>query len=266
MTAITRPGSARSFAILTDVTRCTGCEACVEACKQANHLEASDVPWRWQDDASALSATRWTTIHHTAEGRSVRDQCRHCLDPACVAACPVGALHPTPEGAVAYDPTICLGCRYCILACPFRAVRFDYGSPDPEVARCTLCRPAILAGERTEPACTAACPNGATVFGERQALIAEAHRRIAADPHRYIDHVWGEHDLGGTSVLYISDVDLAAFGWPEHAPDEPAAHLTRAIMHTVPITFLGMCAGLAGVSWIIRRRQRLARESNRESS
>jgi Fe-S-cluster-containing dehydrogenase component len=100
-----------SYAILTDVTKCIGCEDCVAACKLTHQTGDEDAPWAWQERATDLSSTRWTTIQRTPEGRYVRVHCRHCLDPGCAAACPVGALKVTAEGAVAYNPTICMGCR-----------------------------------------------------------------------------------------------------------------------------------------------------------
>jgi formate dehydrogenase iron-sulfur subunit len=253
----------KSYAILTDVTKCIGCEECVAACQRTNET-GEDAPWKWQDDATALSAHRWTTLRRTREGRWVRDQCRHCLEPACVAACPVAALYRTPEGAVVYNPDICLGCRYCILACSFRDVRFEYGSANPRVGKCMLCYEKLQSGELQQPACTAACPTGATIFGEREAMLAEAHRRIKQNPGLYLDHVWGEHDAGGTSVLTISDVDLVQAGWPAFVTDEPLSHLTHTIMGTVPYTFLAVGLGLAGIGWVIQRRMKLAAESAAE--
>jgi formate dehydrogenase iron-sulfur subunit len=244
----------KSFAILTDVTKCIGCEECVLACKKTNRIGLDDAPWKWQDGPGTLSATRWTTLLRTPEGRFVREQCRHCLEPACVEACPVKALHQTPEGVVAYDPTICLGCRYCILACPFRATRFEYGSSSPRVSKCVMCYDKVKSGELEQPACTA-------IFGERELLLAEAKRRLSEQSDLYIDHVWGEHELGGTSVLTISDVDLVQAGWPAFMTDQPITHNAHTIMQTVPWTFFGVSLGLAGVGWVIKRRQKLAQET-----
>jgi formate dehydrogenase iron-sulfur subunit len=249
-----------SAAILVDITRCTGCEECVLACKEENDL-GPDRLRPGQQLVDGLSATRFSTILRKPGDHFVRQQCRHCLEPACVAACPVEALYQTPEGVVAYDPSICLGCRYCILACSFRAARFEYGSADPEVGKCVMCYGKLQSGELAQPACTAACPTGATIFGEREAMLAEAHRRIRAHPDRYLDHVWGEHEAGGTSVLYVSDVDLVQAGWPAFVTDEPLPHLTHTIMNTVPYTFLTVGLGLAGISWVLQRRMKLAAEA-----
>jgi formate dehydrogenase iron-sulfur subunit len=249
-----------SFAILTDVPKCIGCEECVAACKKANDTGETDAPWKWQGDATELSSTRWTTIAHT-QGRHVRVHCRHCLDPACAAACPVGALHTTAEGAVAYDASICMGCRYCMVACPFRMTRYEWDSPIPRVRKCILCHDAVKSGRLSQPACTAACPTGATLFGERDALLAEARKRIQARPDTYINHIWGEHEVGGTSVLYISDVELVSAGWPARLPDHAVPDLAKRVLGTVPTTFLTVGAAMAGIHWIVQRRDKRAAEA-----
>jgi len=247
----------KTMAILTDVTRCIGCEECVLAC-QRTHDTGETAPWRWQADADGLSSNRWTSIVPAAQGRFVRLHCRHCLEPACASACPVGALYRTPEGPVAYRADICMGCRYCMIACPFMMTRYEWSSPTPRVRKCILCYDKVAAGELEQPACTAACPTKATIFGEREALLAEAHDRIRREPVRYIDRVWGEREVGGTSVLYISDVDLDKAGWPQELRDASYAALTRPALSTVPWTFVGVGATALGVSWIIERRRALA--------
>jgi len=245
-----------SYAILTDVTKCIGCQECVAACKQTNQTGEHDAPWAWQGKATDLSSTRWTTIQRTGEGRHVRVHCRHCLDPGCAAACPVGALKVTAEGAVAYDPAICMGCRYCMIACPFRLTRYEWESANPRVRKCILCYEKLQDGSLEQPACTAACPVGATVFGKRDDLLAQAKRIIRAEPAKYLDHVWGEHEVGGTSVLYISDIDL---GFLAYRPGLEVAlpSTTEAAMQGVVPAFFGMGAAMLGLNWIIKRRQKL---------
>jgi len=250
----------KHMAILTDVTRCIGCEACVAACQKTYHT-GPDAPYRWQWSASQLSSTRWTTLYRAPKGRYVRAHCRHCLDPACAAACPVGALKKSPEGPITYDATICMGCRYCMMACPFRMTRYEWESATPRVRKCILCHDRILTGEAEQPACTSACPTEATIFGDRDELLADARRRIQEHPGRYIDHIWGEHEVGGTSVLYISDVDLRTAGWPDYLDDRARPPLAREVLHTVPYTFAGVAAAMVGIHWIIGRRQRLALEA-----
>jgi formate dehydrogenase iron-sulfur subunit len=247
----------KSMAILTDVTRCIGCEECVIACQQSNETGV-DAPYRWQRGPDELSATRWTTLAAASNGRFVRLQCRHCLDPSCAAACPVGALERTPEGAVVYDPVICMGCRYCMVACPFGMTRYEWSSPTPRVRKCIMCYQKITAGELTQPACTAACPTKATIFGEREDLLEEARRRIEENPDTYIDHIWGEREVGGTSVLYISDVDLGDAGWPSSLDDVARPVLAREVLHTVPYTFFGVAAAMYGIHWSFERRKAVA--------
>jgi formate dehydrogenase iron-sulfur subunit len=247
----------KHMAILTDVTRCIGCEECVLACQTTNET-GTDAPYRWQESTSDLSSTRWTTIKRGPRGAYVREQCRHCLDPACAAACPVGALQKSPEGPVVYDADICMGCRYCMMACPFRMTRYEWESATPRIRKCILCYDKIEEGELKQPACTKACPTEATIFGDRDELLAEARRRIRDNPGLYVDHIWGEHEVGGTSVLYISDVDLATAGWPASLGDDARPPLARKVLHTVPLTFAGVALTMFGVSWITRRREDVA--------
>lgn len=241
-----------SSAILTDTTKCIGCRECVAACKTANDLEL-DVPRDWQKN-DGLSARNWTSILQLGEKQYVRKQCRHCLEPACVSVCPVGALQRAENGAVVYDRKKCLGCRYCMMACPYGIPRYDWDEPVPYVRKCTLCYEKIGRGE--QPACTDACPEEATIFGERDRLIAEAHRRIESEPDKYIPKVWGEHEFGGTSVLYLSDIDLSFLAYGSSTTPLPAT--TDLAMKAVPFAFVGMGGAMYGINWIIKRRMRLA--------
>jgi formate dehydrogenase iron-sulfur subunit len=249
-----------SVAILTDVTKCIGCRECVAACKEVNDL-ALDVPRTWQKN-DGLSAVNWTSILDRGDKHFVRKQCRHCIDPACVTACPVGALHKTDNGSVVYDSGKCLGCRYCMMACPYGIPRYDWDQPVPYVRKCTLCSERV--GEGKEPGCTSACPVEATIFGEREQLLAEAHRRIAENPGKYIDRVWGEKEFGGTSVLYLSDIDLSFLVYGSGTGTTPLPQTTSAAMRAVPFVFVGMGGVMYGINWIIRRRMQLA--GDREAS
>jgi formate dehydrogenase iron-sulfur subunit len=247
-----------SMGILTDVTKCIGCLECVAACKKLNHL-SMDVPRVWQKN-DGLSAANWTSILQKPENHFVRKQCRHCLEPACATACPVGALHKTEEGAIIYDDGRCLGCRYCMMACPYGIPRYDWDQPVPYVRKCILCYDRIKTGG--QPACTEVCPTQATVFGERKELIAEAHRRIKENPGKYIDHVWGEGEFGGTSVLYISDIELDFLSYQPHPGTGSLPHTTEAAMKAVPFAFVGMGGVMYGLNWIIRRRMERQRAEN----
>ena len=237
-------------AILTDLTRCAACEACVWACKEANDLPRDETPTR-------LSATTWTFVDRS-HGVPVRRQCMHCVEPACVSVCPVGALRKTADGPVVYDESRCMGCRYCMIGCPFGVPKYEWDDPVPGVRKCGMCyERAVSRGE--PPACAAACPYGATVFGERDALVAEAHRRIAADPGRYVPKVYGERDAGGTSVLYLSAVPFEELGFPATINGDPYPRLTWGILSKLPNVVGVAAVALAGIHWITRRRDDVAR-------
>ncbi|HEX9886459.1 MAG TPA: 4Fe-4S dicluster domain-containing protein [Longimicrobiales bacterium] len=242
-------------AILVDVTRCTGCERCVAACVETNGLDAKRA---WVDRATTrdgLSANRPLSILEVEDGRFARLSCMHCLEPSCVSACLVGGITKTPEGPVIYDPDRCIGCRYCMLACPFHVPRYEWHETAPFMVKCAMC---FERGDEG-PACVEACPNAALTFGRREGLLREAHQRIAAAPGAYLPRVWGEHEFGGTSVLYLSDVDLGAIGWPR-VGTEPIPDLTEPLIAKTPLIGLGVAAGLLGVNWVIRRRMRLGAE------
>ena len=240
-------------AILTDITKCIGCLKCVAACKQDNHLEG-DVPRSWQR-TDGLSAQNWTAIVQKPGPHYVRKQCRHCLEPACESACPVGALIKTEQGPVIYDGSKCIGCRYCMIACPYGIPRYEWDSAVPYIQKCDMCFDRLAKGQ--QPACTEACPEGATIFGEREELLAEAHRRIKEGNGRYLNKVWGEHDVGGTSVLYISDIDLGFLTYPERKVTTPLPATTAPAMHAVPPVFVGMGAVMTGLYWFCRRRDKV---------
>ncbi len=244
-------------AILTDTTKCIGCHLCVEACKKENHLP-QDVPRRWDLD-DGLSARNWTSVVGRESDKFVRKQCRHCLEPACVASCPVGALHKTEIGAVVYDNNRCIGCRYCMMACPFGIPRYDWDQLVPYIRKCVLCYETRLKYGK-QPACTEVCPTKATVFGDRNELLAEAHRRLQGSTPRYIKKVWGEHEIGGTSVLYISDIDLDFLAYDQPLADKPLPERTRMAMEVVPVTFADVGLAMGGLRWIIGRRMKLQQQ------
>jgi len=235
-------------AILTDLTKCVGCEACALACKEIN-----DLP---RDSANhMLTAYTWSAMEHR-NGVNIRRQCMHCEEPACASACPVGALSKTPEGAVVYDGRKCIGCRYCMIACPFGIPKYQWDKPIPLIQKCIFCyEKALKAGE--QPACTAACPTGATIFGERQALIAEAQQRISSTPEKYQPHIFGLKEAGGTSVLYLSAVPFAELGFPANLIEESYPNLTWKVLNKIPGIVTTGTAFLAGLWWIVNRRIKL---------
>ena len=246
-----------SAAILTDVTKCIGCLQCSSACKMVNQLDL-DKPRVWQK-GDGLSARNWTSILQQPDNHYVRKQCRHCLEPACASACPVGALHTTKQGAVVYDSDKCLGCRYCMMACPYGIPRYDWDEAVPYVRKCIMCYDRIEEGK--EPGCTEACPTGATIFGDRDKLLVEAHKRLKAEPDKYIQRVYGEHEFGGTSVLYVSDIDLSFLtGGASSNTSLPST--TELAMKSVPYAFVGMGGVMYGINWVIRRRMKRSNEQH----
>lgn len=256
-----------SMAILNDVTKCIGCEACVDACQKANDLP-KEKPWRWVTRIDDLSSARWTTIQRVSSKSGdhfIRKQCMHCLDPSCVSACIVGALQKTPEGPVIYDRDVCIGCRYCMIACPWEIPRYSWEDTVPYIQKCSMCYERCV-DEGKPPACVEACPTKATIFGERDELIREAKRRLAQEPMKYIPRIWGESEVGGTSVLYISDVDLKLTGLDSPVVDtDPIPYRTTKILHKMPHVFVSMALVMGGIHWVIARRQRLMSQNADES-
>jgi formate dehydrogenase iron-sulfur subunit len=241
-------------AILTDLTKCIGCEACVWACKDLNGLPR-------EDGGKQLNSNTWTTIDRR-EGVNVRRQCMHCEDPACVSVCPVAAFEKTAEGPVIYHGDRCMGCRYCLLGCPFDAPKYQWDKAIPIVQKCILCFDERVKHGQA-PACTSACPTGATVFGDRDELIKEAQRRIAAEPDRYVDHVYGLTEAGGTSVMYLSGVPFEKLGFKVGVQSDPYPRLTWDILSKLPNLTAVWGVTLAGVWWITHRRDEVAREERR---
>jgi formate dehydrogenase iron-sulfur subunit len=243
-----------SVAILIDVTRCTGCERCTVACGEAHGHDRVVAERDRATTPDGLSANRWCTVVEAAEGRFARKSCMHCLEPSCVSACLVGGLRKTAGGPVVYDPEKCIGCRYCMLACPFHVPRYEWSRVAPFMRKCDLCIERLARGQR--PACVEACPHDVLTFGTREELIEQAWSRVRDTPGRYLPHVWGETELGGTSVLYVSDVDLAALGWPG-ADAEAIPALTEPVIEKTPLLGGTVLMGVWGLSAIIGRRQRL---------
>jgi len=236
--------------LLIDVTRCIGCGACVEACQEANGLPKEKEP------PKVLSAKAYTVVQEKAGGKYVRRLCMHCVTPACASACPVAALHKTPEGPVDYDWDRCMGCRYCMIACPFEVPTYEWDKPLPRVRKCILCSGRLKEGKPT--ACSEACPAEATVFGERAALVAEAHRRIKEAPAQYKDVVFGEAEVGGTSVLYLADVAMTDLGFPVRLPGAPLPQFTERVLSKIPGVVLVGGAFLFGMHWLTDRKNELA--------
>jgi len=176
----------------------------------------------------------------------------HCLSPTCASVCPVGAMRKTPAGPVVYDADRCIGCRYCIMACPFGVPKYQWDRPVPVVGKCVMCAPRLAKGQPT--ACASVCPTGATLFGEREDLVREARRRIAQEPSRYVDRIYGLDEVGGTSVLMLAGVPFERLGLPSNLPHQPMPELTWRVLSELPNVVTFAAVFLGGIHWITKRR------------
>lgn len=234
-------------AMLIDLTRCIGCEACVWACKESNDLPR-------ETGVAKLSATTWSALERH-QGVAVRRQCMHCLEPACASVCPVGALSRSPEGPVVYDAERCIGCRYCMVGCPFGVPKYEWSSNLPTVKKCQFCF--ARQAEGRQPACAEACPTGATLFGDRDELLKEAERRMEAEPGRYVPRIYGQHEAGGTSMLYLSSVPFEELGFKTELATESYPGMSWEILSKLPNVVSVGGVLLAGIWWITGRRDTL---------
>ncbi len=262
-----------SFAVLHDITLCVGCRSCEAACNTVNELPAPDKPFK---DLTVLDQRRRTTAKtYTVVNRFqnetggdkpvfVKKQCNHCLEPACASACFVRAFKKSPEGAVTYDHSVCVGCRYCMVACPFEIPTYEYDQAlSPRVMKCTMCHPRVINGQL--PGCVEACPKEALTFGKRKDLLDLARERIRKNPARYIDHVYGETEMGGASWLYISGVPFSQIGMREDLGVTPAPELTAGALGAVPIVVGLWPVLLTGIYAITQRKEKIAAEESRQA-
>ncbi len=240
-----------SKAILYDATKCIGCKACEQACADQNKL-----PYDEKIAGEEFQSAHKFTYVAAKGDKYMRRLCQNCNEPACASVCPVAALQKTAAGPVTYDAAKCMGCRYCMLACPFGVPKYEWNALNPRVRKCTMCSDRVAAGQPT--ACAEVCPTGATLFGERDELIEEARNRIRQAPDQYVHHIYGEHEVGGTAVLLLSSVPFPSFGLNVDLPDEPLPQLTFQVLKRVPdFVPLGAVA-LGGIWWITHRREQVA--------
>ncbi len=248
-------GSAKG--LLLDVTRCIGCGACYEACKQRNGLPQTAAHF-FEDRLS----DRTYTVVKKRGGRFVRYLCMHCEVPTCVSVCPVAALEKTALGPVIYREERCIGCRYCMLACPFGIPKYEWTKTLPRIRKCDLCADRLAAGRPT--ACAEVCPTGATMFGDREALIEEARARLRAHPKKYVPRIYGLQEVGGTSVLILSDVPFERLGYRTDLLTEPLPLLTWQVLQKIPNFVIVGSILLGGIWWITNRRQEVRRREHEE--
>lgn len=243
--------------VLVDTTRCIGCRMCEFGCAHANGQANGLEKPSFDEELTPQRQTtekRWTAVQrHVVDGRAitVKRQCMHCLQPACTSGCLTKAMYKTADGPVTWRASKCMGCRYCMVSCPFDVPKFEYHSAVPRIQKCQLCVARVAAGE--QPACVASCQAQALTFGRRGNLLDEARRRIYTEPGRYVHHVYGEHEAGGTSWLYLSAVpferigfrtDLATTGYPTFAKE--FLYAVPQVDILAPLLLLGLARAAAG--------------------
>ena len=240
-----------SKALLYDATMCIGCKQCEKACSEKNKLPYDD-----NIAAEEKQSEHKYTVVLTKGDKFMRRLCMNCNEPACASVCPVGALHKTALGPVVYEESRCMGCRYCMVACPFGVPKYEWNKVLPRVQKCTMCSDRVAAGNQT--ACAEACPTGATKFGDRDELIAEARKRIQDNPGNYVNHIYGLTEVGGTSVLLLSSVPFEQFGYRGDLSQDPLPMLTYRVLSRIPdfVPLGGMMLG--GIWWITHRRDEVA--------
>jgi len=250
--------------MLYDTTRCIGCKACMVACNKANNLppdtSLSGGLWQMPVDLNERTKNIIKLYQEPAKANRsfVKRQCMHCLDPACVSACMLGALQKGQYGVVSYDPDLCVGCRYCQMSCPFNIPKFEWSKVFPKIVKCEFCKERLAEGK--QPGCCEVCPTGAVIFGKYTDLLTEAHARLAQHPERYFPKVYGESEVGGTQVLYLAHVDFAKLGLPAYGSD-PVPWAVREVFQEIYqgiVPPLALYALLAAV--LMRSRRELTGE------
>jgi formate dehydrogenase iron-sulfur subunit len=246
--------------VLVDTTKCIGCRACEAACAEANTLPGPAM----LDDAAVFAkprktdTTSFTVVNQAAASpaRFVKQQCMHCIEPACASACLARALDKTATGPVVYHKDRCLGCRYCMVACPFEVPKYEYEKALPYVTKCTFCAERQAKGEA--PACASVCPSGALTFGSRNELIEAARERLYAKGSPYVRHIYGETEVGGTSWMYITDIPIEKLGLPTGVGTYAYSSLTQASLAAVPFVLTLWPPLLMGIYSFSKRRADVA--------
>lgn len=260
-------GYPEGMGVLVDLTRCIGCRSCEAACNREQELPA---PAKSFTDLSVFDETfhggtqlrrpdenAYTVVnrYRPESGQPVyrKVQCNHCNEPACLSSCFVNAYTKTPEGAVIYNSKVCVGCRNCMIACPFNIPAYSYSSAfDPMVKKCIFCYETRLKHGKP-PACVGICPQEALTFGKRHDLIEIAHQRIQNEPDRYVDHLYGEKELGGTSWMYLSGVPFEQVGLDPAPGNEPIIGNVKDFLSTVPMVLAIWPALFTGFHLLAKR-------------
>lgn len=240
--------ASNNYAMLQDTTRCIGCQACEVACAEKNGFPAPEkepgTDNRRSTGTEALTVVNANNTHNKGI-IFAKTQCMHCDQPACVSACLVNAMYKTPEGPVIWREDKCMGCRYCMVACPFDVPKFEYGSLNPKIRKCIMCFDRI--GEGKVPACAEACPQEAILFGKRGKLLDIARKRISDNPSEYVSHIYGENEVGGTNILYLAGVPFEQLGFRTDLGTTPYPEYTKTFLYSVPLALLLAPAFMLGL-------------------
>jgi len=260
-----RQAPADAVGMLYDTTRCIGCKACVVSCKEANGLPADTGAKGLYDQPQNLNSKTKNIIKlYREDGQEsfMKMQCMHCIDPACSAACMIGALQKRAHGIVTWEKSRCIGCRYCQMACPYNVPKFEWESTNPDIVKCEMCDHLIAQGG--QPACCEVCPRAAVIYGDYDALLEDARQRITDNPDRYVPKIFGEKDGGGTQVLYVSHIDFDKLGLPE-LEETGHADLNRSIQHGVYKGMIAPVALFAVLGGVIIRNRNAEKDAGGES-
>ncbi len=245
--------------VLVDLTKCIGCRGCQVACKEWNERKARKTTMTGEyTNPPDLSSDCYTHIKFiesdnggTPVWNFVKRQCLHCKEPACVSVCPVTALKKTDAGPVVYDFDRCIGCRYCMLACPFHIPKYEWEKALPWIQKCTFCSERMKEGQT--PACIKTCPTGTMTYGDRDELLQTAKKRIADGPGAYVNHIYGEKEAGGTSWMYLSNVPFEKLGFNMNVSSVALPSLTWAYISKIPAV-IGTVLVVGAGAWAITRR------------
>ena len=262
--------------VLTDHSLCIGCRQCEWACKNVNGLPGRErAKEDFEKDKSVFKQKRrtdsdnFTVVNEYPPAEPggnpvyVKYQCMHCFEPACASACLVAAFRKTPEGPVLYNQDVCIGCRYCMIACPFFVPTYTYDDAfTPVVRKCTMCFDRITEGKR--PGCVEICPVGAMTFGKRSDLINLAREKIRLEPDKYVNHIYGEHEAGGTCWLHVAPKSFDEVGFRGDIGQTPYPELTKGFLSAVPLVLAIWPTALMGAYAFTKRREELAQAEGSE--
>ncbi|HRY31596.1 MAG TPA: 4Fe-4S dicluster domain-containing protein [Bacteroidales bacterium] len=235
------------YGILYDSVKCIGCQNCEVACTETYGFpEITDTPLVGTERHTSETRRTILNVQETSRGEVyTREQCMHCNEPACAAACLTQAMYKTEEGPVIWRGDKCMGCRYCMVSCPFDVPKFEYHSSNPKIEKCTMCYERIMEGGI--PACVESCGFDALLFGTRRELLTEARKRICAEPTKYSDHIFGEKEAGGTGLLMLTPLRPQELGYRTNIGNESYPALTKGFLFAVPSVFVLIPPLLLGI-------------------